>query len=51
MILGHIIDKLNYLTTYAAGLHVDNKKDECVIKCGIYENIDKIGVVSDWSKE
>lgn len=51
MILGQIIDKLAYLTTYTAHLHVDNAKGECVIKCAIYENIDKIGVVSDWTKE
>ena len=51
MILGQIIDKLNYLTSYTAGLHVDNKKGECIIRCGIYENMDKIGVVSDWTKE
>src|SRR3989338_7489028 len=43
MILGQIIDKLNYLTTYTAHLHVDEKRGECVIKCAIYENMDKIG--------
>lgn len=50
MILGQIVDRLNYLTTYTAHLHVDNQKGECVIKCAIYEDISKIGVVSDWTK-
>lgn len=51
MISEQIISKLNYLTTYTAGLHVDENKGECVIRCAIYENIEKIGVVSDWTKE
>lgn len=51
MIMGQIIDKLNYLTTYTARLEVDNAKGECELKCAIYENMDKIGVVSDWTKE
>ena len=50
MTLEQIIEKLNYLTTYTAELHINNTKGECVIKCAIYENIDKIGVVSDWTK-
>lgn len=51
MILEQIIDKLNYLTTYTARLHVDNEKGECQLYCAIYENQDKIGLVSDWTKE
>ena len=51
MILGQIIDRLNYLTTYTARVRVDNKNGECVVMCAIYENADQIGVVSDWSKE
>jgi len=50
MISEQIISKLNYLTTYTAGLHVDTDKGECVIKCAIYETVDKIGQVSDWNK-
>ena len=51
MILGQVIDKLHYLTTYTAGLKADQKKKECTVMCAIYENVDKIGLVSDWSKE
>ncbi len=51
MIMGQIIDKLNYLTTYTARLEVDDAKGECELYCAVYENMDKIGVVSDWSKE
>jgi len=51
MISEQIISKLNYLTTYTAGLDVDTDKGECVIKCGIYKDMDSIGMVSDWSKE
>ncbi len=51
MILGQIIDKLNYLTTYTARLEVDQKKSECTVMCAIYEDDSKIGLVSDWTKE
>jgi len=49
MILDQIIEKLNYLTTYTAEMDIDEKKGECIIKCAIFENVDKIGVVSDWT--
>jgi hypothetical protein len=51
MILGQIIDKLDYLTTYAAKLVVDQKKGECVAMCAIYKDTSSIGQVSDWDKE
>lgn len=51
MIMGQIIDKLHYLTVYTARLEVNEAKGECELYCAIYENVDKIGVVSDWSKE
>jgi hypothetical protein len=51
MILGQIIDKLDYLTTYAAKLVVDQKKGECVAMCAIYKDASMIGQVSDWDKE
>jgi hypothetical protein len=51
MILDQLIEKLKYETTYLAKLDIDEKTGECRIKCGIYETADKIGTVSDWSKE
>jgi hypothetical protein len=51
MIMGQIIDKLNYLTSYTARLKVDNTRGECELFCAVYENMDKIGQVSDWLKE
>ncbi|MFC2070017.1 hypothetical protein ACFLTB_02430 [Chloroflexota bacterium] len=51
MISEQIISKLNYMTTYTAGMEVDTDKGECVIYCAIYKDMDSIGVVSDWSKE
>lgn len=51
MITGQIIDKLNYLTSYTARLKVDNTRGECELFCAVYENMDKIGQVSDWLKE
>ncbi len=51
MISEQIISKLNYMTTYSAGMHVDNDKGECVIYCAVYKDMDSIGMVSDWSKE
>jgi len=51
MISEQIISKLNYMTTYSAGLEVNNDTGECVIMCAVYKDMDSIGMVSDWSKE
>jgi len=50
MILDRIIEVLHYLTTYTAEIKVEENKEECKLKCAIYETIDKIGQVSDWTK-
>ena len=51
MISEQVISRLDYMTTYAGGMDVDNEKGECVIYCAVYKDMDSIGVVSDWSKE
>jgi hypothetical protein len=51
MILDQLIEKLGYATTYLADLKIDEEKGECVIRAAIYATPDKIGEVSDWSKE
>jgi hypothetical protein len=51
MILDQLIEKLKYETTYLARLDIDERRGECKVKCAIYKTPDKIGVVSDWSKE
>ena len=51
MIMDQLIEKLKYETTYLAKLDFNEKARECKVKCAIYETPDKIGLVSDWSKE
>jgi hypothetical protein len=51
MIMDQLIEKLKYETTYLAKLDINEKTRECRVKCAIYETPDKIGLVSDWSKE
>ena len=51
MISEQVITKLNYMTTYSAGLEVDEKTGECLVYCAVYKDMDSIGMVSDWSKE
>ena len=51
MILDQLIEKLNYETTYLARLDIDENSGECIVQCAIYETADKIGEVSDWSRE
>jgi hypothetical protein len=51
MIMDQLIEKLNYETTYLAKLDINEKAVECKVKCAIYENPDKIALVSDWGKE
>jgi len=51
MVLDQLIERLHYETTYLARLDIDEKRGECKVQCAIYETADKIGEVSDWSKE
>ena len=50
MFLDRIIEVLHYETYYIADLTIDENKEECTVRCAIYENDDKIGLVSDWSQ-
>jgi len=50
MFLDRLIEVLHYETYYVADLTIDESKEECVVRCAIYENEDKIGLVSDWSE-
>ena len=50
MILEQIMELLNYTSVYTAEIHIDEQKHECVVKCAIYENVGKIGQISDWTK-
>ena len=51
MIMDQLIEKLGYATTYLADLAVDEETGACVIRAAIYATPEKIGEVSDWSKE
>ncbi len=51
MINDQLIEKLNYETTYVAGIDADEKQGVCELKIAIYETKEKIGCVSDWSEE
>jgi hypothetical protein len=51
MINDQLIEKLGYETAYVASIDADEDKDHCEIKVAIYETMDKIGCVSDWSEE
>jgi hypothetical protein len=33
-----------------AEMNIDENKGKCIVKYAIFENIDKIGQVSDWTK-
>jgi hypothetical protein len=50
MIGDRIIEILGYETTYMAEMNIDENKGKCIVKYAIFENIDKIGQVSDWTK-
>jgi hypothetical protein len=50
MIGDRIIEILNYETTYMADMDIDEHEGHCIVKYAIFENIDKIGQVSDWTK-
>jgi len=50
MILERIVAVANYDSTFKAEMKIDEDKDECIVKCAIYESDEKIGQVSDWTK-
>ncbi len=50
MILDRIVKLLNYETYFVADMNIDESGEECIVRCAIYENEDKIELVSDWSK-
>jgi len=50
MFMDRLVEVLHYETYYVADLAVDADKQECTVKCAIYENDDKIGLISDWSQ-
>lgn len=51
MVLDQLVEKLDYATTYAADMVVDETTGECTIRCAIFDTVDKIGNVCDWSDE
>lgn len=50
MVLDRIVELLNYETYFLADLNIDESKEECKVRCAMYESDDKIELVSDWSK-
>lgn len=49
MILDRILELLHFEITFlGANMEIDEEKGECVIRCGIWESADKVGIVSDW---
>ena len=51
MILDRVLEVLHFEITFLGGnMEVDEEKGECIIRCGIWETADKVGIVSDWLK-
>lgn len=50
MVLDRLVEVLHYETYYVADLATDEVREECVVRCAIYKDDSKIGLVSDWSK-
>ena len=50
MIGDRIIEVLKYETTYMAEMDIHESAERCTVKYAIFESIDKIGQVSDWTK-
>ncbi len=49
MILDRVLEVLHFEITFLGGnMEIDEEKGECIIRCGIWESADKVGVVSDW---
>ena len=50
MIGDRILEVLNYEATYMADMDIDVRSGHCVVKYAIFEDVGKIGQVSDWTK-
>lgn len=51
MILDRILKVLKFEITFLGGnMEIDEEKEKCTIRCGIWETADEIGIVSDWLK-
>ena len=50
MIGDRILEILNYEVAYLANLDIDEDKGTCIVKYAVFENAQKIGQVSDWTK-
>jgi len=51
MILDRVLEMLHFEITFLGGnMEIDEEKGECIIRCGIWESADKVGIVSDWLK-
>ena len=50
MIGDRILEILNYEATYMADMDIDEGSGHCVVKYAIFEDVGKIGQVSDWTK-
>ncbi|MDA8124925.1 MAG: hypothetical protein M0009_07055 [Deltaproteobacteria bacterium] len=51
MVIDQLIEKLGYETSFIGDIHIDEAAGACTVTYAIFENADKIGCVSDWSKE
>ncbi len=50
MIFDRILELLHYEITFLGGnVETDDEKGECIIRGGIWESADKIGIISDWT--
>ncbi len=50
MIFDRILELLHYEITFLGGnMEIDEEKNKCIIRCGIWETADKVGIVSDWT--
>lgn len=51
MIFDRVLELLHYEITFLdSNIEIDEEKEKCIIRCGIWETADKVGAVSDWTK-
>lgn len=50
MVMDQVVNKLHYVATYLAEMDINENAGHCVVRCALYQDVDKIGEVSDWTK-
>jgi hypothetical protein len=51
MVIDQLVERLGYETSFIGDIRIDEGKGACTVRYAVFESAEKIGCVSDWSRE